>query len=376
MGVALAHAESMVALLSGVGADSGAAVMKVIAHMMQASLGNHQAARDGLYQLDSDALRNTAIGDPLAALAWAVALVEANDDEAPDQIEQARSLFKNDGQADFSLDLLQVEWNSKRNRDIAVPLAQLRERATNERRRDHLAMIEIVHFETDPGAPAAAKCDRILASYRRYITPELRCQLLALTAERLAKQGDCDRSRIYFQRAQREIAAAAAAIADDATRQAFVRQVATPLRRAVIDTPSDRYPIFIGETTLNDTSVNARSKGFFANATVFLGVLSVVFAIASLRSATNVPASSPPALAMLSVLLFVLALVSTMISILRQERRNRLLLLGTVLATLGMLTAILSNENKRAKSAPRNYRPVVHNVDSVVTTGESPAQRK
>ncbi|MEX2115024.1 MAG: site-2 protease family protein [Pirellulales bacterium] len=357
LGVALSNAECVATLLEQAGSRRGAALMSTVVHILEASLGNHQAARHGLFQIDADALKQSATGEAMAALAWAVTSVEANDDDAYDRIEYARHLFKDDNEAKFSTDVLHLQWMHRRGLDVRERLANLRTQATQSSRRDWLCTVDALRFDFDDSFKPDDECERLLTSYRGFMSVEAQSGVLAIATERLAKCDSLDRAHGYFERAQTTISQASASIADPATREMFVCQTAAPLQRAVAATPPDKCPLFIsdfsGTVPGRQGSGSRPNRQFFCFATFASGITALMFSVLSVGLGPGQPTSKAAGMVLLVMLFFVLGLVTTLVSILRQERRYTYMWAGLLLATLGVAIAVVVDVNRKRTVSPR-----------------------
>ncbi len=370
VGAALQTMNGFADLLEQAGCRPGANLFQVYACMLETSLGNSEATRARLSQIDVDSLARLPTGKATYALAWSALSVDSNSDDAENRLATARELFGNDVDALFHIDCLHLEWKLVQGHDILAALDQLTGHAEDAARRDWLCALDVLRFNADDTSDPEERCLRLLSAYETFISDVTTAELLAATTERLVLRGAIDRARTFFQRAQLAIAESAEAISDTATREAFIRWTAAPLQRAVIGTQND-LPLFIPDTGTLEPKRTKSLRRLFAYATVVLGCASLGTAFLALNMPPGQSTSQAAGFVLLVFCFFVLALISTLISILRREQHYVHVSAGLVLAILGMLLAVLSDVNRREVKPPHfrgsHYRGQQIEIETLCT---------
>jgi hypothetical protein len=344
LGPSLSNSAALSRLLEQVGCAAGAAFFQSIAACLQAPLGDLEAARENLKLGQAGVSTEISSSGAVAALARASIAVEANEDDAKELCDVAAELCRADDTAIFTLDCLREQWRLGRGGDVSDVVNELRQRASVATRNDWLCIADLLDFEADPDGPSDVRCRELLSRHRRYLSGVAKIRLLALTTERLVAAGAIDDARVFFAEAQSSIVAEAATIASPTTRQAYVRQAAAPLQRAL--QASTDIPLFIGDPP-NNLAPRKESAAFVA---VALVVMSIATAFMFLGLVANVhdphSAESTEGSLVAGTFFWLIGLACMLAAVFRREKRGPILATCVVLALLGfwiVLAAILGD---------------------------------
>jgi hypothetical protein len=326
-------------LLDQVGNRAGAGYVRLLVAMLYTGLGDSASARQNLARGEACGADDIPQLPAVAALARVVVAVEENDEDAPDRIEAAMALCRNDAMASFALDCLLCQWRIGRGEDVRDDLHQLRERALAESRTDWLSMTELLSFEAEPTEDDETRCRDLIRRHKRHLTDAAQARLLALAAERLAVRGQHGRARVVFAEAESAIAGTAAGFAESLTREAFQLRASAPLRRALAASGDDVVPLFLSDTPPGQ----AAPRKTFTAATLCLGTaMFLVTAGALVADAGGDPLDAETADRVVAGLVtaWIMSLLTVMFAVVRRERPYARLFLGWLLGTLALLLSI------------------------------------
>jgi Peptidase family M50 len=338
-------------LLAEIGLVDAATYYEATAATLEAALGDVNTARERLASIQVSKSNAIPSLPAIVSFAESVVAVAENSDDASHKIDNTMALCTSDQTAVFLLDCLREQWQLARKTDVRQRLNEIRDRAIVASRRDWLCTVEQLQFEDEPTDSPETQCNEFLERHRRYLSAESRARLLAITTERLVEGHDVARAGALFVAAQRAIFEAASTIGAPATRQAFIKDVAAPLQRAV-SAANDGIPLFM-TTAPQEQSTRGSA---FAWGTLVAGistlVVSLVCVIVDVSTATGRNQSTAEDWSLLIACGWLAALLGTLFSILRRERRFRTILCGMLLASLGLAIAIAGGISNR--------RPVAH----------------
>jgi hypothetical protein len=319
-------------LLSELGHQTGAAYFRMVASLSQIALGDFASANVSLDGCGASNLDDGLAMSAIVNYARAMIAVEENAPDADERLDALPSQMPQTADAEFHLDILRQTHRQLLGIDVSAELEALHHRAINASRRDWLCMVAKLELASVPFEQVAEKCDALLHTYQHYLTDADQARVLAMTTQRLAAGGSPELARAFFERAQRAIVRAGATIKDPVTRQAFLRLVTRPLEQAA-EAASSEIPLFIPAIPDGPATDPITRKAIFTGVTVGFGI-GAAFSAVGLVYFTDRPVADLCMMGFATYLL--LGLVTSMIAVLRRERRWVLLSCAWTLIALAM----------------------------------------
>lgn len=350
LGASLKSMKSVAELLADLGQSDGAAVYDACTALVETQLSDPVAAAESLARAESRGAGKTAVLDVLMPLvSAAIAVVEERPD-ADELLDQAIAHPADDGAVRIYCDALRAFHDHRQGFDVQPLVDDMRRRAVSAERADWLAEAEVAHFQfgSQTDGDAESQYRDLIQRHSRYLCRATTCHLLAITAERVAIAGNYDRARVLITEAEELVQAEAATIGSETTRAAFVTSALAPIRRATAALPdvfsaSDEQKI-LEQAPAKPERPEPVSRGrFFGWVTVALASACLTLAIAgrwllAIDPRQDIYHTGPAVVCALLVVLFWFAsLITTCISLLRSERRFRLLILSAVLAVASLV---------------------------------------
>ena len=365
-GATLSSTRRIAELLSELGDPCGASYFRIAAAFLETSLGDFDAARESIAIAESTSGVDLETIRPLAAIAQAVLAVETIPADADEPLCLAQSECAHDAMAQFLIELMQLEVRRVQGGDIREALQELRSRTDADSRPDWTCLCDAVLFEIDPPSDIERGYRELVKTHKSMLPDVTNVRLLTHVVERLTENADHVKARKLFSEAQKMIEATAGSIASETTRNRFVERAAAPLQRAVVTT-TDQVPLFIDITSAHAEPKSAESKSrapAFAYLTLIAGIGSLV-AVATALALRDVGGNRSPGnvggwTIVVSLLLFV-SLCTSLISILRSERRLRTVLVGLALVALSIGIAVVLD---LPQPNHRPGRPIKANIGS------------